>query len=146
MSSTRARKRRHRETDHLETIAQVRPERSGLDRRPKRPVRGRDDSDVDAAGEVLTDAPHLAFLDHPEELRLRAGCEFAHLVEEQRALVSLFEQALALADRPGERAARVTEQLRLDQFIGESRAVERAEGSMAPRTEAVNGARHQLLS
>ena len=39
----------------------------------------------------------------------------------------LLEQPGALGDRAGERAARVAEQLGLDQFVGQRRAVERAE-------------------
>ena len=49
------------------------------------------------------------------------------LVEEQRALVRLLEPALPIADRAGERAAHMAEQLGFEQRLGNRAAVERDE-------------------
>ena len=86
-----------------------------------------DDPRVDAARQVLADPPDLAVLEHAQQLGLGARRQLADLVEEQRAAVRLLEQPGALGDRAGERAAGVAEQLRLDQLVGERRAVEGAE-------------------
>ena len=52
----------------------------------------------------------------------------------------------ALAHRAGKRAARVAEQLRLAQVVGERRAVDGAERPQPSRTQAVNLARDQFLA
>ena len=105
-----------------------------------------DDADVDAARDVLADAPQLAFLNHAQHLGLRARRQLADFVEEQRAAVRLFEHAGALGDGAGERAARVAEQLGLDQVVGQRRAVQRAERAVAARAAAMNRPRDQLLA
>ena len=60
--------------------------------------------------------------------------------------VRLFEHARALGDCAGERAARVAEQLGLDQIVGQRRAVERAERPIAAWAPPMKRARHQLLA
>ena len=52
----------------------------------------------------------------------------------------------AVGDRAGEGAARVAEQLRLEQLVGQRRAVDVAEPALAPRAELVHRPRHQLLA
>ena len=51
----------------------------------------------------------------------------ADLVEEEHAAVGLLDAARLGADGAGERAALVAEQLRLEQLIGQRRAVDRDE-------------------
>ena len=58
----------------------------------------------------------------------------------------LFEHAGAVGDRAGERAARVAEQLGLDEVVGQRGAIQRAERAMTPRPAAVNRARDQFLA
>ena len=90
----------------------------------ERPVGGRDDAHVHGARRVLAHAPHLALLQHAQQLGLRARRQLGHLVEEQRAAVGVLEQPGARADGAGEGAARVTEQLGLDQVVGQRGAVD----------------------
>ena len=52
----------------------------------------------------------VALLEHAEELHLHRGRDVADLVEEERALVRLFEPALTIADGAGEGAADVAEE------------------------------------
>src|SRR5262249_44568359 len=70
-----------------------------------------DDADVDPDPLVTTDAPHLRSLQRPQELRLHGKRQIADLVDEERAPVRLFEDALARGHRAGESAALVTEEL-----------------------------------
>ena len=79
------------------------------------------------AGAVLAEPPNLALLQHAQQLGLRPRRELADLVEEQGAAVRLLEQPGTRPNRAGERAARVAEQLGLDELVGEGGAVDRGE-------------------
>ena len=127
-------------------IAQVGAEAARRDLVVEPAIGGGDDADVDAARHVLADAPHLAVLEHAQQLGLRARRQLADFVEEQRAAVGFLEEAGALADRAGEGAAGVAEQLGLEQIVGERRAVDRAQAAVAPRPEPMHAARDQLLA
>ena len=138
MSAGALAQRRHDDADDVEAEAQVGAEPAGRDFLVEPAVGRRDDPHVDAARHVLADAPDLAVLQHAQQLGLRARRQLADLVEEQRAAVRLLEEPGALAHRAGERAARVAEELRLEQVVGERRAVDRAEPPIAPGPEAVD--------
>jgi len=56
-----------------------------------------------------------AFLEHAQQLGLQVEREVADLVEEERAPMRQLESSLPRGHRAGECAARVTEQLALDQ-------------------------------
>ena len=132
--------------DDVEAEAQVGAEAAGSDFLVEPAVGGRDDARVDAARHVLADPADFAFLQHAQQLGLRARRELADLVEKQRAAVRFLEQAGALAHRAGERAARVAEELRFEQVVGERGAVDRAEPAVAPRPETMDRARDELLA
>ena len=77
---------------------------------------------------VGADAPHLAPLEHAQQLGLQVDGQLADLVQEHRAAVGGLEHALARRHRAGEGAALVTEQLALEQAAAASRR------SRRPRT------------
>src|SRR6185295_16294178 len=81
-----------------------------------------------------------------QDLDLQEERELPDLIEEQRALVSELELALALDVSPGERAALVAEQLGLEQRLGDRAAVDRDERAVAPTRPAVHGTRDELLA
>ncbi len=70
---------------------------------------------------VDADRPHLALLQHAQQLHLQRQRHVADLVEEQRAAVGRLEEALVRLHGAGERAARVAEELGLEQVSRESR-------------------------
>src|SRR5213076_2710116 len=70
----------------------------------------------------------------------------ADLVQEQRAAVGLLEAPAALRVRPGEGAALVPKQLRLEQIRRNRRGVERDEGSGGARAVLVQRAGDELLA
>ena len=72
---------------------------------------------------VAADRAHLALLEHAQELDLQLDRHLADLVEEQRAAVRLHEETRA-AVGVGERAAHVTEQLALEERLGDGAAVD----------------------
>ena len=70
----------------------------------------------------------------------------ADFVEEERAAVGLLEPPLARGHGAGEGAARVAEELGLEQGLGNGAAVERDEAVLAPRAGLVDGARDHFLA
>ena len=78
-------------------------------------MRRRDDAHVDRAQRVAADAPHLAALEHAQQLGLQRGRRVADLVEQQRAAVRLLEEPRSRLHRAGEGAALVAEELGLEQ-------------------------------
>src|SRR5690606_40205478 len=65
------------------------------------------------------------------------------LVEKDGAAVGQFEAAAAIADRAGEGALHVPEQLALDQLLGNGRTVHLDEGTAAAAAQGVNAARDE---
>ena len=57
-----------------------------------------------------------------------------------------FKLAAAVRHRTGEGATRVAKQLRLDQLLGNRRAVDLDERALAPLTQQVDVACHQFLA
>ena len=74
------------------------------------------------------------------------GSQLADLVEEQRASIGLLEVAPALADRPGEAALDVTEELALEELGRNRRHVDGDERLIAARTQRVRRPGEQLLA
>ena len=105
-----------------------------------------DDANVDLDCVRIADALELAFLQHTQHLRLQRRAHGPDLVEEERALVRLFEAALTVADRTGERAAHVTEQFGFEQRFRNGAAVDRHEPVGAPRAGMVNRSRGEFLA
>src|SRR2546425_16000 len=85
-------------------------------------------------------------LEDSEQLALVLGPQLADLVEEDRSPVRLFEEPLSVADGAGEAAPDVTEHLALEQLSRDRGHVDRHEGALGARTEAVGGPREELLA
>ena len=71
---------------------------------------------------------HLVLLQDAQELDLQARRHVADLVEQQSAAIGGLEQALVGADRAGEGAFLVAEELRFEQVLGHGAAVDGDEG------------------
>src|SRR6185436_5637236 len=81
-----------------------------------------------------------------QQLRLHRHRHLADLVEEDRAAVRELEAPGLLAGRSREGSLLVAEELALDQRLGQRRAVEGDERSLAARRHRVDDARHQALA
>src|SRR5947199_22969 len=81
-------------------------------------VGGGDDADVDGVRLRRADRPHLHLLEHPQELYLETRRQLGDLVEEDRAVVGAAEEAERVGHRAREGAADVTEELGLEQVLG----------------------------
>ncbi len=146
MSSRRSRSGRQPHRNHVQPVEQILAERP-LGHQPREvAVGGRNHAHVHLDRPRIADALHFPLLQRPQQLHLQRRAHRPHLVEEERALVRLLEPADAVADRAGERAAHVAEQLRLEQRLGNRAAVDRDELAAPPRAVVVNRARHQLLA
>ena len=87
-----------------------------------------------------------ALLEHAQQLRLHGERDLRDLVEQQRSAVGRLEAPFALSHGAREGAALVTEQLRLDERLGERRAVDRDERRALARATRVERVRDQLLA
>ena len=81
-----------------------------------------------------------------EDLRLQRQRQIADLVEKQRAVVRHLEFPRFARDGAGEGPFLVTEQLRLEQVLGNGCAVDGDEGRVAARAEHVQRPGEQLLA
>jgi hypothetical protein len=109
-------------------------------------VRRRDDAHVHLHGRGAADALERALLEDPQQLDLCLQRKVADLVEEERPPVGQLD-ATGLATRGArEGALLVSEQLALEQGVGQRRAVDRDEGTGAPGRLPVDRARRDLPS
>ena len=83
---------------------------------------------------------------HAQQLRLRAHRHLANLVEQQRPAFGKFEAAGAALQRARECAFFMAKNFAFDQGFGNGRAIDGDERFVAPRTQIVDGARHQFLA
>ena len=97
-------------------------------------------------GRLDADRPHLAFLQHAQQLDLQRRRHLADLVEKHRAGVRGLKHALRIGDRAGERALDVAEQLGLEQRFGQRAAVDGHERPARAVAVLMNRARDQLLA
>ena len=104
------------------------------------------DAHVDPPALVLAHAPDLPLLQRAQQLDLHAGRDLADFVEQQRPAVGRLEQARAVLRRAGERAARVAEELALEQGLGDGAAVDRDERPRRARGLLVDQPRDPLLA
>ena len=146
MSSARSRSGGSATGNDVQPVVEILAELPARDHLREVAVGRRDDAHVDADRLVAADALELALLQHAQQLDLGLERQLADLVEEQRAAVRQLEAALVLADRAGERALLVAEQLALDEAGGDRGAVHLDEQALAPRAGLVDRARDQLLA
>ncbi len=95
---------------------------------------------------LAADGAHRADLEGAKQLRLHLERHLAELVEEERALVRLDEEPLAVGAGVGESAADVTEQLALEQVGGHGGAVDGDHRPVVAAAAAMQGARGELLA
>src|SRR5690606_29970349 len=118
----------------------------GRDLSTQVPMGRRDDPHVDGDLLLPTHPREGPLLKDAQQMDLHARRDLAQLVEEERAPIREFEAPELAADRPGERALLMSEELALQQGLGDGGAVDGDEGSIAPRRQGVQQARDDLLA
>jgi hypothetical protein len=109
-------------------------------------VGGRDDAHVHAHRPGRADPGHLAIFDGAQQPVLGRAGQGRELVEEQGAAVGFLEPALPRLGGAGEGAGFVPEQLRLDQRLGQGRAIESDERAVPAARQMVQALGDQLLA
>ena len=110
--------RRQLDLNDIQPIVEILAEAAVLDHLRQIGVGRGDDSHVHFDRLAVADALELALLQHPQQLHLQRHRHRPDFVEEQRALIRLLEPTLTRADRAGERAAHVAEELGFEQPSG----------------------------
>src|SRR5206468_10872778 len=87
---------RHRDFHDSQTIVQILTEPRAMHIREQIAIRRCEDAHVDGPRPVLTDSPHLAFLQDAEEFYLHGRRYIADFVKEKRAAVGGLEQTGAI--------------------------------------------------
>ncbi len=145
VGAPRAQRRQGQRQDR-ETVVEVRPEPSLLDRLGKVGVRRADDPRVGRLVAGASQPPDHALLQHLEELGLERLRQEADLVQEDRAAVSRLEQPRLGLAGVREGAALEAEKLRLDEGLGDGRAVDVDERAACPRPHPVQDAGDETLA
>ena len=127
MSSRRSRSARQLHRDDVDAVVKVLAEPPFGHQLRQILVGRRHDADVRLDLFEPADAPEAPLLQHAQQLHLHHRRHLADLVEENRAALRDFDQALLGRLGAGERAAHVTEQLGLEQRFRQRAAVERDE-------------------
>jgi hypothetical protein len=138
--------RRQHQRQHRDAKVQILAEGRGVDHPAQVAVRGRDQTHVDRPVLAFAQALDGARFQHAQQLRLKRERQLADLVEEDRAAVRRLERPGARRHRARERAARMPEQLALDDRARQRRAVDDHERPRRARRRVVDRARGQLLA
>ncbi len=138
--------RRQRDHHHVEPVVKILAEQFLANAGLQVVMRSRKHAHIH--GDCLAPAQPLEalFLEHAEQLHLRAGRHVADFIQENGAMVGLLEAADALAGGPGERAAFMAEKFAFQQRFRNGRAVDGHKGRVGPVAVLVNGAGDQLLA
>ena len=137
---------RHLDGNRVQAIVEVFAETSLADGLLHIHIGRRHDAHVGLHHLLTTHADILARLQHTQQPSLRRQRQFAHFVEENRALVGHTEIALALADGTRERTFFVSEQFAVDGSLGNRAAVDGEIPLTAARRVVVDDARNNLLT
>jgi len=138
--------RRNHQANHVQTVVEIFAEFLLVDAFEQVAVRRGNNPDVDVAFAAIgTDALDFTGLHEAEQHRLHAQRHLAKFVEEQRAAMRHHIQARFVAVRAGEASADVAKQLRLEQGVGQSGAVDRDEVARLARTRFVNEPRDDFF-
>ena len=112
----------------------------------KIPVGHRDHPNVDMLEPIAAQWLDLAFLQHPQQLRLQLQRQLAHLVQHQGAAVGHLEVPAMVAGCPGERPAPMAEQGALDQRGRQRGAVHHHQGPIGTSRAVMEGMGDALLA
>ena len=138
--------RRQPDRERVDAVVEILAEARVADELIERPVGRRDQAEVHLDRGVAAEPLEAALLEHAQQLGLRDERHVADLVEEERAVVGELEAAGLAIVRAGERPFLVAEDFRLEQRVGQRRAVHRLEAVRAAAAQLVDHPRHELLA
>src|SRR2546423_7966736 len=116
--------------DDVETVVQIGAEAARLDLLLEVAIRGGDEARIDRQCFGGADGNYLAVLEDAQQLDLRRRRRLTDFVEEEGARRGGREEAFLVLHGAGKRSLHVTEELTLEQTLGERAAVDRQEGPL----------------
>ena len=122
----------HAQLHHIQPVEQIAPEPAGGGLAAQIAVGRRNDVHVDVRWRDRAHPLDFAGFEHAQQFGLHGLRQLADLVKEERSAVRDFEQSRLVVGRSGECAARVPEQLALEERLDHRRAVDRDEPLAAP--------------
>ena len=134
------------EVHDREAVVEVFAEPAGLQLGPEILVRRRDDPHINPDHLAAADPLDLPLLQKPQQLHLERHAHLGDLVEEQRAALGQLESALTLDVRARVGALLVTEQLGLEQRLGDGATVDGYEGARLSRAVRMDGLGEEFLT
>ena len=137
---------RNAELNLTETVKEILAEPAFFDRGFEILVGGSDNADIDLDLAVAAEAVERLAVEHAQQFHLRLQLQFADFVEEKRAPVGHFEQALFGGVGAAEGTFLVSEEFALDEILRKRSAVDVDPRSDASVRRLVNGARDQFLT
>ena len=138
--------RRHAQLHDVKPVIQILPEPTGFYFLFEIPVTRRNDPRVRMDFRVRAEALKPSVLRHAQQLRLKLRRHLANLIEKDRPPRRLLEAPDALRRRTRERPALVTEQLALQQRLGNGRAVHLHQRSGSTPAPGMDDIRENLLA
>jgi hypothetical protein len=137
---------RKRERHDRQPVIEVLAKTTLADRCAEVLVGGGDDPHVGGLAPRGPQATHRLVLEHLQELRLHRRRQQRNLVQKNRSVMGRLEQSKLRLHRSGERAALEAEELRLEQSVGNRRAVDVDERGIGTGAAAVDTPRQQPLA
>ena len=138
-------KRRQVDADDVDAIVEVGAELPLLNVGFEISCGGREDTDVELPRLRLPDPPDLSLLQRPEEFYLKSLRQLADLVQEQRPALCLLKQSRPVARSARERTLHMTEELGLQQILGNGATVDRDERTIGTSRRLVYEPRHEFF-
>src|SRR5690606_5443341 len=138
--------RRQPETQHQQPVVEIASEPAVLDGALEIHTRRGNDPAVDPHRLLTADPTELPVFQRSKQFGLKRKGQLADLVQEQRAAVGLLEESPVGLLRAGERAARMAEELALEEGLGDPGTVDRDERPAPARRGDVDRAREDSFS
>ena len=138
--------RRHADADDIQTVIEIGAEAIGRDFCAEVAIGRGDEAKVRGQVADAADAAEAFVFDRFQQPRLHGHIHLADLIEEQRSVGGDLEQALLRIHRVRERAAFVAEELRLEQLLRQSGAIEVDKRRSRARRAVVDEAREDAFA
>src|SRR5262249_18613325 len=131
--------------EQAQTIIEVLAEPPGLHLTFQDAIGGGDNSHVHTPGPFFPDALKLSLLQHPQKLGLERKRNLPDFIQEQSPPIGQLEASHSIADRAGEGALDVAEELTLEKVGVDRGAIHTHERAVSTRTTVVDGRSDQFL-
>lgn len=132
--------------EDLQPVEEVLPKARLFYERKEILVGGRDQPDIDVLPLGAAERLHLMILENAKELRLHGNRHIADFIEQERASVRFAKASRMIREGAREGAFHMSEELALEQFGGNGRAIDGDKGPVRSRPVSVEGPSHQFFS